>query len=62
MSDDKKQPEYQHPYDNWKAVTEADFVTLFIKTWFAFVSTLRELYPQARPYYEATGDSPFVKA
>lgn len=62
MNEDKKQPEYQHPYDNWKAVTEADFVTLFIKTWFAFVSTLRELYPQARPYYEATGDSPFVKA
>ena len=62
MSEEKKQPEYQHPYDNWKAVTEADFVTLFIKTWFAFVSTLRELYPQARTYYEATGDSPFVKA
>lgn len=62
MSDDKKQAKYQHPYDNWKAVTEADFVTLFIKTWFAFVSTLRELYPQAKPYYEATGDSPFVKA
>ena len=51
-----------HPYDNWKAVTEADFVTLFIKTWFAFVSTLRELYPQSRPYYEASGDSPLVEA
>lgn len=61
MSEDK-QSENQHPYENWKAVTEADFVTLFIKTWFAFVSTLRELYPQARPYYEATGDSPFVQA
>jgi len=36
--------ENQHPYEKWKTVTEADFVTLFIKTWFAFVSTLRELY------------------
>ena len=54
--------ESHHPYDNWKAVTEADFVTLFIKTWFAFVSTLRELYPQSRPYYEASGDSSFVEA
>ena len=23
-------------YKNWKAVTEADFVSLFIKTWFAY--------------------------
>lgn len=52
----------QHPYDNWNAVTGADFVTLFIKTWFAFVSTLRELYPQHKPYYEASGDSPFIEA
>ena len=28
-------------YKNWKAVTEADFVSLFIKTWFAYISTLR---------------------
>ncbi|MBQ5969525.1 MAG: hypothetical protein IJL52_05350 [Clostridia bacterium] len=60
MSEDK-QPENQHPYNNWRAVTESDFVTLFIKTWFAFVSTLRELYPQSRPYYEASGDSPFIQ-
>ena len=54
--------ENQHPYEKWKAVTEADFVTLFIKTWFAFVSTLRELYAdKAKPYYEASGDSPFMK-
>lgn len=53
----------RHPYENWKAVTEADFVTLFIKTWFAFVSTLRELYAdKAKPYYEASGDSPFLTA
>ncbi len=52
----------RHPYENWKTVTEADFVTLFIKTWFAFVSTLRELYAdKAKPYYEASGDSPFLK-
>lgn len=23
-------------YKNWKAVTEADFVSLFIKTWLSF--------------------------
>lgn len=61
MSADKPS-ERSHPYDNWKAVTEADFVTLFIKTWFAFVSTLRELYPHSRPYYEASGDSSLVEA
>ena len=56
-------PENQHTYNKWKAVTEADFVTLFIKTWFAFVSTLRELYSdKAKPYYAAAGDSPFVNA
>lgn len=53
--------EQQHPYDNWNAVTGADFVTLFIKTWFSFVSTLRDLYPQHKPYYEASGDSPFIE-
>lgn len=52
----------QHVYDNWKAITESDFVTLFIKTWFAFVATLRELYPEHKPYYKAYGDSPFIKA
>lgn len=53
----------QHVYDNWKAITESDFVTLFIKTWFAFVATLRELYPEhKKSYFEASGDSPFIKA
>ena len=27
-------------YKNWKAVTEADFVSLFIKTWFAYISLI----------------------
>lgn len=49
--------ENKYPYDNWKSITESDFVTLFIKTWFAFVSTLREMYPAEIPYYQATGDS-----
>lgn len=48
------------PYNNWKAITESDFVTLFIKTWFAFVSTLREMYPAEIPYYQATGDSRYI--
>ena len=31
-------------YTNWRAITESDYFTMFIKTWFAFVATLRELY------------------
>jgi hypothetical protein len=49
-----------YPYNNWKSITESDFVTLFIKTWFAFVSTLREMYPAEIPYYQATGDSKYI--
>lgn len=53
----------QHVYDKWKAITESDFVTLFIKTWFAFVATLRELYPdKTKPYYQSAGDSPYLSA
>ena len=33
-------------YENWRAITESDYVTMFIKTWFAFVATLRDLYPK----------------
>ena len=50
----------KYPYNNWKLITESDFVTLFIKTWFAFVSTLREMYPSEIPYYQATGDSKYI--
>ena len=50
----------KYPYNNWKSITESDFVTLFIKTWFAFVSTLREMYPAEIPYYQATGDSRYI--
>lgn len=52
--------ENKYPYDNWKSITESDFATLFIKTWFAFVSTLREMYPAEIPYYQATGDSRYI--
>lgn len=60
--DKKEKQSVSHTYDNWKAITESDFVTLFIKTWFAFVATLRELYPEHKAYYEATGDSPYVRS
>ncbi|MBO4914052.1 MAG: hypothetical protein J5449_02500 [Oscillospiraceae bacterium] len=61
--DDEKQRDKQHTYENWRAITESDFVTLYIKTWFAFVATLREMYPdKAKPYYKATGDSPYLSA
>lgn len=44
-------------YKNWKAVTEADFVSLFIKTWFAYISTLRIMYPEA---YNRRGDKKYL--
>ncbi len=60
-------------YKNWKAVTEADFVSLFIKTWFAYISTLRIMFPEAqnrrgdgkylntyKDYYRKTGSKQFV--
>lgn len=37
-------------YENWRAITESDYVTMFIKTWFAFVATLRELYPKIQQW------------
>lgn len=35
-------------FKNWRAITESDYVTMFIKTWFAFIATLRELYPKEK--------------
>lgn len=46
-------------YKNWKAVTEADFVSLFIKTWFAYISTLRVMFPEA---HNRRGDGKFLNA
>lgn len=46
-------------YKNWKAVTEADFVSLFIKTWFAYISTLRIMFPEA---YNRRGDKKYLDA
>ena len=45
-------------YQNWRAVTEADFVSLFIKTWFAYISTLRVMYPEAK---NKRGDGKYLK-
>ncbi len=60
---EERQLDKQHTYDNWKAITESDFVTLFIKTWFAFVATLREMYSHnAKPYYQASGDAPYISS
>lgn len=60
-------------YKNWKIVTEADFVSLFIKTWFAYISTLRVMFPEAqnrrgdgkylnvyKAYYQKDGRKRFV--
>ena len=50
-------------YTNWRAITESDYVTMFIKTWFAFVATLRSLYPDIEPFADdgkPRGDRPFT--
>ena len=51
-------PEIQ-TYKNWKAVTEAYFVSLFIKTWFAYISTLRVMFPEAQ---NTRGDGKYLNA
>ena len=50
-------------FRNWKAITESDYVTMFIKTWFSFVATLRNLYPDISVFTEdgkPRGDRPFT--
>lgn len=50
-------------YTNWRAITESDYVTMFIKTWFAFVATLRSLYPDIDVFSadgKPHGDRPFT--
>lgn len=50
-------------YTNWRAITESDYVTMFIKTWFAFVAALRRLYPDIQPFADdgkPRGDRPFT--
>ena len=52
-------------YEQWKAITESDFVTLFIKTWFTFIAVLRELNPNVNVFTEEgkpRGDKPFLNA
>ena len=46
-------------YKNWKTVTEADFVSHFIETWFAYISTLRTMFPEA---YNRRGDKKYLDA
>ena len=33
----------EQKYKNWKAITESDYITMFIKTWFAFIIQKRIL-------------------
>ena len=47
-------------YDNWRAITESDFVTLFIKTWFAFVATMRVLHPLQLTDSVLSGDGKYI--
>lgn len=50
-------------YEHWKSITESDYVTMFIKTWFAFIATLRDLNPDEKVFTEdgkPRGDRPFT--
>lgn len=52
-------------YEQWKVITESDFVTLFIKTWFTYIASLRELNPDVKVFTEGgmpRGDKPFLNA
>lgn len=52
-------------YEQWKAITESDFVTLFIKTWFTYIAVLRELNPDVEVFTAEgmpRGDKPFLNA
>lgn len=55
----------ERKYEQWKAITESDFVTLFIKTWFTFIAVLRELNPNIDVFTKdgmPRGDKPFLNA
>lgn len=55
----------ERKHEQWKAITESDFVTLFIKTWFTFIAVLRELNPNVDVFTEdgmPRGDKPFLNA
>ena len=57
--------EIENDYERWKAITESDFVTLFIKTWFTYIAVLRELNPSVSVFTKEglpRGDKPFLNA
>jgi len=45
-------------YKNWRTSIEGDYFSLYIKTWFAFLSTLHELYPEK---INSVGDGGLIK-
>ncbi len=52
-------------YEKWKSITESDFVTMFIKTWFTYIAVLREVYPDVDVFTSEglpRGDKPFLNA
>lgn len=45
-------------YNNWRTSIEGDYFSLYIKTWFAFLSTLHELYPEK---INSVGDGSLIR-
>jgi len=46
-------------FDNWRLSVESEYLSMYIKTWFAFLATAKELYPEA---ITNTGDGGLIKA
>jgi len=45
-------------YSNWRVLIESDYLSLFVKAWFAFLATLQEINPEI----ETQGDGDLINA
>ena len=51
-------------HNQWQTLTESDFITLYIKTWFAYIAVLRSFSPETPlvdPHNRPVGDKPFLE-
>jgi hypothetical protein len=44
-------------FENWKMSVDIDYLSMYIKTWFAFLATAKELYPNA---ISSSGDGTLI--
>lgn len=52
----------EHNFFNWRIIIETEYISMFIKTWFAFLATLQKIYPYVyeRLINEKRGDKEFI--